>query len=197
MEKRIKSIAVFCASANGNNPIYHETAYALGQFLGKRKIDLIYGGSKTGLMGAVADGALSENGIVKGVLPTFLASKENAHEGLTELHMVESMHERKLMMHQMSEGIITMPGGFGTFEELFEMFTWAQLGLHHYPMGLLNVNGYYDHLLAMIHHMSKEGLLREANLDLVIHDADIHELHQKMLNFEPIEGYIQMKKSQS
>jgi uncharacterized protein (TIGR00730 family) len=197
MDKSIKSIAVFCASALGTNPIYHEAAYAVGQFLGKRKIDLIYGGSKNGLMGAVADGALAEKGVVIGVLPTFLASKENAHEGLAELHMVESMHERKLLMHQLSEGIITLPGGFGTFEELFEMLTWAQLGLHQFPMGLLNVNGYYDHLLAMIHHMKNEGLLRKANLELVIHDEDMAGLYQKMLDFKPIEGYIQMKKSQT
>src|SRR5687768_1380717 len=137
----MKSVAIFCGSSSGSDSIYYSQAAMLGKILAHRKIQIVYGGAKVGLMGAVADGALKEGGKVIGVLPNFLKSKEIAHTGLTDLILVESMHERKLKMHELSDGIIALPGGFGTLEELFEMLTWSQLGLHKKPIGLLNING--------------------------------------------------------
>ena len=137
----MKSVTVFCGSSMGTDPIYKSQAFLLGKTLAQQNIKLIYGGAKVGLMGAVADGALSENGKVIGVLPHFLGTKEIAHESLTELIRVESMHERKTKMSELSEGVIALPGGFGTLEELFEMLTWGQLGLHQKPIGILNKIG--------------------------------------------------------
>ena len=153
----MKSLAIFCASSRGNSEVYYESAKNVGAFLAKKKIRVVFGGSKLGLMGAVADGALENGGEVMGVLPNFMRKKEIEHSHLTELILVESMHERKLKMHELSDGVIALPGGFGTFEELFEMLTWAQLGLHTKPIGILNVQGYYDKLLEMFDHMTEAG----------------------------------------
>ena len=183
----MKRLSVFCASSEGTNPIYMETAYAVGAALAKNKIGLVYGGASVGCMGAVAKGALSAGGEVIGVLPQFLNKREIAALGLTELITVDSMHERKLKMNQLSDGNITIPGGFGTFEELFEMATWGQLGLHRNPTAILNVNGYYDHLIAQMNHMVNEGLLKKEHYDTLVIESDIDALIQKMKDYTPPE----------
>ena len=181
----MKRLSVFCASSEGNDPIYMEKAFAVGAALAKNNIGLVYGGASVGCMGAVAKGALSEGGEVIGVLPQFLNKREIAAFGLTELIMVDSMHERKLKMNQLSDGNITIPGGFGTFEELFEMATWGQLGLHTNPTAILNVNGYYDHLIAQMQHMTNEGLLKQEHLNTLVIETDIEILLQKMKGYTP------------
>ncbi len=188
---------VFCGSGKGNNPIYADVGRELGRFLASQKIRLVYGGSQTGIMGAVADGALESGGEVIGVLPTFLTTREVAHPGITEMITVDSMHDRKLKMHHLSDGIIALPGGFGTFEELFEMLTWAQLGLHHHPIGLLNVNGYYDHLISMITHMNDEGLLRDPFQKMLLSSSSIEDLIAQMENYKIIPGIMQMRADQT
>lgn len=193
----MKSVVVFCASGVGENPNYKNIAFQVGEFLASRGIRVVYGGAKIGLMGAVADGALSKGGEVIGVLPKFLSGAEIAHDGLTDLILVESMHERKLKMHELSDGIITLPGGFGTFEELFEMLTWAQLGLHQKPIGVLNTAGYYDFLKSMIGHMRNEGLLRAKYHGLMLMHAEISQLFSLMENYIPIEGVLKMNPDQS
>ncbi|NEN25124.1 TIGR00730 family Rossman fold protein [Cryomorpha ignava] len=193
----MKRISVFCASSIGHNPIYKETAYQLGAFLAKREIGVVYGGSHLGLMGAVAQGALDNNGEVIGVLPHFMSGKEIAHPGLSKLFMVDSMHDRKLKMYELSDGIIALPGGFGTFEELFEMLTWAQLGLHKEPIGILNINGYYDHLLAMIETMRREGLLKESNAAMVLHSSNAIDLYDQMMAYVPDKNVLTIQKDQT
>jgi len=179
----MKSIAVFCGSSVGNNDIFKQQATLLGQTLAKQNIVLVYGGAKIGLMGAVADGALSEGGKVIGVLPAFLKSKEIAHDRLTELIMVDSMHERKTRMNELCDGVIAMPGGFGTLEEFFEMLTWAQLGLHKKPIAILNVNGFYNALIMMVDTMVEKGLLKEINQQMVLISDNIDDLLNKMRNY--------------
>ncbi|WP_406844120.1 TIGR00730 family Rossman fold protein [Flavobacterium soyae] len=181
----MKRITVFCGSSFGTEEIYKEQAELLGKILAKQNIALVYGGANVGLMGAVADGALSENGTVIGVLPNFLRSKEIAHLGLTELILVESMHERKTKMNDLCDGVIALPGGFGTLEELFEMLTWAQLGLHKKPIAILNINGFYDSLLELLQTMSKKGLLKEANQKMLLVSDDIEDLLNQMENYIP------------
>lgn len=176
----MKSITVFCGSSMGTDEHYRKAASQLGATLAHQQITLIYGGAKVGLMGAVADGVLDNGGKAIGVLPHFLGSKEIAHQGLTELIMVESMHERKMKMNELCDGVITMPGGFGTMEELFEMLTWAQLGLHAKPIGLLNIGGYYDALIVLIQTMVDKGFLKGINQDMLLISADIDALLDKM-----------------
>lgn len=176
----MKRITVFCGSSPGEEPVYMEQAYRVGQTLGKQNIELVYGGARVGLMGAVADGVLSEGGRVIGVLPKFLGSKEIAHSGLTELMMVNTMHERKLKMNELCDGFITLPGGFGTMEELFEVLTWGQLGLHHKPMGILNVKDFYTHLLKLSQHMVDHGFLRKINQDMILVSDRIDDLLHQM-----------------
>ena len=163
----MKSIVVFCGSSEGYNEAYREQAYELGSKLAQRGIRIIYGGAKVGLMGAVADGALLHGGEVVGVIPEFLKTTEVAHEGLTQLITVSTMHARKLKMHELSDGIIAMPGGWGTMEELFEMLTWGQLGLHSKPVVLLNVGGFWNPLLAQLDLMARARLLQPAGRDLI------------------------------
>jgi uncharacterized protein (TIGR00730 family) len=193
----MKSISIFCASSIGNDPVFAEAASKVGAFLASQKIRVVFGGSKLGLMGAVADGALQNGGEVIGVLPTFMRRKEVEHSNLTELIYVESMHERKLKMHHLSEGIITLPGGFGTFEELFEMLTWAQLGLHENPIGILNIKGYYDKLLEMFDHMTESGLLREKCKSMVLVAEDIETLVQKMNEYTAPPSVLSMIEGQT
>ncbi len=182
----MKSIVVFCGSADGYNEYYREAAYELGALLADRGIRIIYGGARIGLMGALAEGALASGGKVTGVIPGFLKTKEVAHEGLTELITVDTMHERKLKMHELSDGVITMPGGWGTMEELFEMLTWGQLGLHTKPIGLLNVSGYYDALKALSDSMVTEGFLSEfVNASLLISESPV-DLLEKMEAYIPL-----------
>lgn len=180
----MKSITVFCGSSFGSDNIFKEQAFLLGQTLAKKHIQLVYGGADTGLMGAVADGALSENGKVTGVLPHFLQSKEIAHKNLTELVIVETMHERKTKMNDLCDGVIVLPGGYGTLEEFFEMITWAQLGLHKKPIGVLNIDGFYDDLIKLVQTMVDKGFLKQVNRDMLLISGNIEELLEKMKNYE-------------
>ena len=146
----MRRICVFCGAAAGNDPRYAAAAGDLGRALAARSIELVTGGGKVGLMGVVADATLAAGGQVIGIIPRFLEEREVAHRGLTELHVVESLHERKALMHELSDGFIVLPGGFGTLDELMESITWAQLGLHAKPIGIVNVAGYFDELLAFV-----------------------------------------------
>ena len=186
LQNSLKSIAVFCASSDGIDSEIIETSKKLGSFLAKNDIRLIYGGSKRGLMGHVAAGVQENGGKVTGVIPEFLKIKEVVHTNLDELITTQDMHERKLTMHRLSEGFITLPGGFGTFEELFEIITWAQLGLHQKPIGLLNINGFYDDLIGMLRKMVDKGLLKKENFDLLIIAEPIEDLYEKMKFFKPL-----------
>ncbi|MFP3833386.1 TIGR00730 family Rossman fold protein [Chryseobacterium sp. SIMBA_028] len=181
----MKSTTVFCGSSFGTDEIYREQAFLLGQTLAKQDIQLIYGGADVGLMGAVADGTLSENGKVTGVLPHFLQSKEIAHKNLTELILVETMHERKTKMNDLCDGVIVLPGGYGTLEEFFEMITWAQLGLHKKPIGVLNIDGFYDDLINLVQNMVDKGFLKQVNRDMLLISENIDDLLEKMKNYEP------------
>src|SRR5688572_30860177 len=182
---KINRLTVFCGSSSGTEDLYRDHAFLLGQTLAKRKIGLVYGGANIGLMGAVADGALSAGGEVIGVLPTFLRNIEIQHTGLTELILVETMHQRKTKMDELSDGVIALPGGFGTMEEFFEILTWAQLGLHKKPMALLNVNGFYDHLIGQVQTMVDHGLLKEVNQRMLLSSNDINDLLTQMKNYNP------------
>ena len=179
----MKRITVFCGSSFGTEEIYKEQATLLGQTLAKKNIELVYGGANVGLMGAVADGILNEGGKAIGVLPNFLRSKEIAHLGLTELILVESMHERKTKMNDLCDGVIALPGGFGTLEELFEMLTWAQLGLHKKPIAILNIDGFYDSLIELTKVMVEKGLLKEANQQMLLVSDNIDDLLEQMKNY--------------
>ncbi len=180
----MKNITVFCGSSFGSDDIYKEQATLLGKTLAKQNIQLIYGGADVGLMGAVADGALNEGGKVTGVLPHFLQSKEIAHKNLTELIIVETMHERKTKMNDLCDGVIVLPGGYGTLEEFFEMITWAQLGLHTKPIGILNIDGFYDDLIKLVQTMVDKGFLKQINRDMLLISDSINELLDKMRNYQ-------------
>lgn len=181
----MKSIAVFCGSSTGTKPVFKETAYELGKTLAEKNIELIYGGANRGLMKIVADGALQHNGKVTGIIPDFLAGKEIAHTGLSRLITVKTMHERKARMNDLAEGVIAMPGGFGTMDEFFEMLTWGQLGLHRKPVALLNIDGYYNSLISMILQMKEDGFLLDENRKMVIEDSSINSLLDKMNKYVP------------
>lgn len=162
-----RAFAVFTGSAPGADPRFAEAAAALGRALARRGHGLVYGGARVGLMGVVAEAALAAGGRVAGVIPTFMGEREVAHRGLTELHWVPSMHARKALMADLSDGFIMLPGGYGTLDEAFEALTWAQLGLHAKPIALLNVAGYYDGLLAFTARAAAEGFVRPAHRDLL------------------------------
>ncbi|AKK73312.1 LOG family protein YvdD [Chryseobacterium gallinarum] len=181
----MKSITVFCGSSFGSDDIYREQAFLLGKTLAQQNIQLVYGGADVGLMGTIADGALNEGGKVVGVLPYFLQSKEIAHKNLTELILVETMHERKTKMNELCDGVIVLPGGYGTLEEFFEMITWAQLGLHKKPIGILNIDGFYDDLIRLVRHMVDKGFLKQVNRDMLLVSDTIDELLEKMKNYQP------------
>ena len=176
----MRRIAVFCGSSSGINGTYALWAEKLGRALAERSIELVFGGGKVGLMGHLANAALAAGGRVTGVIPAFLRIEEVAHEGLTEMITVETMHERKALIHQLSDGAIAMPGGFGTLDELFEMLTWAQLGIHTKPVGILNINGYFDHITRAIDAMVAEGFLRGANKNLLLVSEGIDDLLVQM-----------------
>lgn len=179
----MKRITVFCGASSGFDPVYYSQALLVGATLAIRKIELVYGAGKIGIMGAVAQGVLDAGGRAIGVIPRFLCSKEIAHDGLTELILVETMHERKAKMHELSDGIIALPGGFGTLEELFEMLTWAQLGLHKKPIGLLNTEGYYDALITLVQTMVDRGFLKEVNQRMLLVSDNIDELLSLMQRY--------------
>lgn len=156
----MKRLCVFCGSATGRQAAYADTARALGAEVARRGLGLVYGGGSVGLMGSLADAALAAGGEVIGVIPRGLATKELAHDGLGQLHLVDTMHERKALMASLADGFVALPGGLGTLEELLEVLTWAQLGIHRKPVGLINVAGYWDHLLALLAHAVREGFVR-------------------------------------
>lgn len=164
----MRSIAVYCGSSNGASDVYLEAAASLGRELAKRGIALVYGGSSVGLMGAVADAALAAGGRAIGVLPEFLQRREIGHKSLTELKIVGTMHERKAHMAELSDGFIVLPGGPGTMEEYFEIFTWARIGLHRKPIGLMNTGRYYDPLVNLLRHMAQEQFMDENSLSLTV-----------------------------
>ncbi len=179
----MKRITVFCGANAGTDANFKAQADLLGQILAKRDIGLVYGGANVGLMGAVADGVLKNGGKVIGVLPRFLQSKEIAHAGLTELILVESMHERKTKMSELCDGVIALPGGFGTLEDLFEMLTWGQLGLHQKPVALLNIDHFYDALIALAQTMVDKGFLKEVNRQMLLVGHNIEDLLDQMNNY--------------
>jgi uncharacterized protein (TIGR00730 family) len=188
----MKNLCVFCGSASGK-PAYAEIAKELGQALAGRGFGMVYGGAKVGLMGIVADAARSGGAATIGVIPGFLAGKEIAHEGLTELHRVETMHERKALMADRASAFVALPGGLGTLDELFEILTWAQLGLHRKPVILLNAFGYYDALLAFLAHAEEEGLLRpehRAQLHVVTSAAAVLDIAESAGDSGPVTGAV-------
>ncbi|MGW8316789.1 MAG: LOG family protein [Bacteroidales bacterium] len=178
-------LAVYCGSSSGNDPAYRDQAALLGRILAKRGIRIIYGGGRVGLMGILANAALEAGGEVTGVIPGFLQIKEVAHQELTEMVRVESMHERKALIERRCDGAIALPGGFGTMDEMFEMLTWGQLGLHQKPVGLLNVNRFFDPLLQMVDQMVTEGFLRTDYRTQLLTSDDIESLLDQMSGYQP------------
>lgn len=174
------AVAVYCGSSMGVRPIYQQTAAALGTLLAERHIELVYGGGNVGLMGTIADATLAAGGRVYGVIPDCLVKWEVAHTGLSEQHIVTTMHERKQRMADRADAFIAMPGGIGTLEELFEVYTWVQIGLHNKPLGILNIAGYYDHLLAFLDHAVAEGLFRNELRGRLIVDTDSMRLLERL-----------------
>lgn len=182
----MKSCCVFCGSSPGVRPEYREMAVALGREIAGRGLRLVYGGASVGLMGAVADAVLEAGGEAVGVIPRALAEKEVMHHDLTELHFVDSMHERKAMLGDLADAFVALPGGFGTFEELLEILTWAQLGIHTRPCGLLNVVGYYDPLLAMVDRAVEERFVRAEHRGLLLAASEPAALLDAFEEFEPV-----------
>lgn len=181
---RLKRIAVFCGSSPGASVDYATEALRFGKELAKRNITLVYGGSKNGLMGAVADGVLGEGGKAIGIIPRFLEAKEISHKGLTELHTVDTMHERKAKMAELADGFVALPGGTGTLEEFFEVLTWAQIGLHQKPCGLLNINGYYSPLQSLFEHMVDQQFIQEKYRSMAILESEPNVLLDRFMQYE-------------
>ena len=180
----IKSLCVYCGSSSGNHPEYAEQARAFGAEMARRGIALVYGGGKVGLMGTVADAVLAAGGQAIGVIPRQLVELEVAHPGLTELQVVETMHQRKTRMYELSDAFVALPGGFGTMDEMFEMLTWAQLGLHRYPCAFLDVRDYYRSLSTMMGHMVDEGFVRPGQRDSVWFGDSMAALFDWMASYE-------------
>lgn len=193
MSITLKRIAVYCGSATPEDPIYIETARLVGRTLAERGIGVVFGGGRKGLMGAVADAALEAGGEVIGVIPDALVGTEVAHRGCTELHQVSGMHERKKMFTDLSDGFISLPGGTGTMDEMWEAICWSQLGYHQKPVGVLNAAGFYNHLIAFNQHMIDVGFIRPAHAGIMVVDAGIDGLIDKMLAYEPHMPIFQMK----
>ncbi len=184
-ERHMKRICVFCGSSMGASPAFAEGARALGRALAEAGITLVYGGGGVGLMGVLADAVLEAGGEVIGVIPRPLWARELGHTGLTALHVVDSMHQRKALMAELSDGFIALPGGAGTLEEFAEMWTWGLLGVHRKPCGLLEVNGYYAPLLALLDHMVAQGFLRPEHRDMVLVESDPRRLLERFATYEP------------
>ncbi len=184
-------IAVYCGSRSGNEPLYAEKARELGEFFGSNGIEVVFGGGHVGLMGIVADAALSKGGRVYGVIPQDLVDRELAHPNLTELHVVKDMHERKAKMADLSDGFVALPGGIGTLEEIFEAWTWGQLGFHRKPCALYNVEGFYDPLLDMVKTMVASGFVQQEYLDMVVQADDPGRLVDRFQNYiHPREKWV-------
>lgn len=188
----MKSVSIFCGSSSGTDDVIINEAYQLGKELATRQMKLVYGGAKIGIMGQVAKGVLDHNGEVLGVIPDFLKRKEVVHTELTELITTQNMHDRKVIMYEKSDGFIILPGGFGTMDEFFEITTWGQIGLHAKPVGILNINGYYDALLTQAKVMVERGFLKQENLDVISVDTSIAGLLEQMNNFKgaPVPKWI-------
>jgi hypothetical protein len=181
----MRSICVFCGSNAGARSAYVEAAREAGRTIAARGLRLVYGGASVGLMGALADSALAAGGEVVGVMPRALIEREIAHSGLTELHDVASMHERKALMADLSDGFLALPGGAGTLEELFEVWTWAQLGHHKKPVGLLNVDGYYDLLVAFAEHQERESFIRPEHRNMLIVESEAARVLERFASYVP------------
>jgi uncharacterized protein (TIGR00730 family) len=184
----MKRVCVFCGANAGVRAEYGIAAQGLATVLARRGLGLVYGGGNVGLMGVLADSMLRAGGEVIGVIPQSLVAKEVAHHGVTELRVVDTMHQRKALMNELSDAFIALPGGFGTLDEFFEILTWSQLGIHAKPSGLLNVSGYYDCLLAMLDHAVTERFLRPAHRQLVIADLDASSLVQRLVSLFPAQA---------
>ncbi|PAW94016.1 TIGR00730 family Rossman fold protein [Mucilaginibacter sp. MD40] len=180
----MQSIAIFCGANFNGDPLLKQAIETLADVFVAKNIKVVYGGGKVGVMGLIADAMLSRGGEVIGVIPQFLIDKEVGHMGITELHVVDNMHQRKQMMNDLCDGIIMLPGGFGTLEEFFEVLTWLQLGLHNNPVGVLNISGFYDHLLKQMDVMVEQRFLKPANRQLVLTSADPAELVSLMENID-------------
>lgn len=189
----MKRLAVYCGSALPADPVYVEAARHVGRSLALRGIGIVYGGGRLGLMGAVADAALEAGGEVVGVIPEALVSAEVAHRGCTELHVVQTMHQRKALFTDLSDGFMTLPGGVGTMDELWEAISWAQLGYHSKPVGLLNVAGFYDQLIAFNQHMIGAGFIRPQHANILLHADAIELLLDQMAAYQPHEPIFAMK----
>ncbi|MEE4011549.1 TIGR00730 family Rossman fold protein [Roseibium sp. FZY0029] len=181
----MKSICVFCGSSYGALEAYADVARDTGRVIAEQGYTLVYGGAKVGLMGTVADAALASGGKVIGVLPRSLQDKEIGHEGLSELHLVDSMHERKAMMADLSDAFIALPGGVGTLEEIFEVWTWGQLGYHKKPCGFLNAEGYYDHLITFLNHQTQQGFTKQVMRDMVQIASSPLDMIRQFENYAP------------
>jgi len=179
----VKSLCVFCGSNLGARDSYAEAAHEVGRLIAERGLTLVYGGAAIGLMGAVADAALAAGGRVIGVMPRALFEREIAHPGITELRKVESMHERKALMADLADGFIGLPGGVGTMEEVLEMWTWGQLGHHRKPVGLVNVEGFFDALLAFVAHQTEELFMRPAHRDMLLVDGSAEKLLDRFAGY--------------
>jgi len=185
---RLRRVAVFCGSARGTRPLYAEAAAALGRLLAERGLGLVYGGGNVGLMGVVADAVLAAGGEVEGVIPEAMMKWEVGHPGLTRLHVVDSMHQRKAMMAELADAFIALPGGIGTMDETFEIWTWAQLGLHAKPLGFLDVGGFYATLHDFLDHMTGEGFLKPRHRAMVAVESDAARLLDGFAAYLPPEG---------
>ncbi|WP_066482290.1 MULTISPECIES: TIGR00730 family Rossman fold protein [unclassified Sphingomonas] len=192
----MKALAVYCGSATPADPVYLETARAIGRALAERGITVVYGGGRLGLMGAIADAALAAGGEVIGIIPQALVDAEVAHRGLTRLEVVQTMHERKQRFTDLSDGFLTLPGGTGTMDELWEAMSWSQLGYHSDPVGLLNVAGYYDPLIAFVDRMAEVGFLRPQHRDILIVDDDLDRLIDRMRAYRPHTPIVRMTSAQ-
>jgi uncharacterized protein (TIGR00730 family) len=181
----LQSICVYCGSADGVNPDYLQAAHQMGQALAQRGIRLVYGAGKTGLMGAVADGVLQAGGEVTGIVPSVLNSPQLIHAGLTQLEVVDTIHQRKARMAQLADALVALPGGYGTFEELFEQLTWVQIGLHKKPIGLLNVKGYFNPLITLVEHALSEGFIYTEHRVLLVSSSQPSDLLDALVKFQP------------
>jgi uncharacterized protein (TIGR00730 family) len=188
----VKRLAVYCGSATPADPLYVDAARQVGRTLAGRGIGVVYGGGRLGLMGAVADAALEAGGEVIGVIPEALVGAEVAHRGCTELRVVQTMHQRKALFTDLSDGFVTLPGGVGTMDELWEAISWSQLGYHAKPVGLLNVGGFYDQLIAFNRHMIDAGFIRSQHAGILIHADTIEALLDRMADYQPHEPIFRM-----
>ena len=182
----MKNICVYCGASKGNGDVYLEKAAELGRLLAEKNIGLVYGGGSVGLMGMIAESCLKNGGRVTGVITEHLLDMEVAHNGLTELVVTKDMHERKAKMQDLSDGFISMPGGVGTLEETFEIFTWLQLGIHEKPLGILNTADFYKNLWIFMEHVVSENFLRKEHLDMILFDSDPEKLLEGLISFKPL-----------